>query len=86
MPAGRDGEIVSSRLRCLADHQVEIVDADGNVLTETGAGGSSPDGNARMNFMVWKNWTKTRPARFRYYRMVRAFTDVAFEFRNIPMP
>ena len=36
--------------------------------------------------MVWKNWNKTRPARFRYYGMVRAFTDVAFEFRNIPMP
>ena len=39
-----------------------------------------------MSFMVWKNRTKARPARFRYYGMVRAFTDVAFEFRNIPMP
>ena len=39
-----------------------------------------------MSFMVRKNRNKTRPARFRYYRMVRAFTDVAFEFRNIPMP
>jgi hypothetical protein len=86
LPAGRDGEIVTSRLRCLESHQVEIVDADGHVLTEHGGGGTTPDGKARMSFMVWKNQNKTRPARFRYYGMVRAFTDVAFEFRNIPMP
>ncbi len=86
LPADHDGEVVSSRLRCLADHQVEIVDADGHVLADTGGGSSSPDGNGRMSFMVWKRWSKTRPARIRYYRMVRAFTDVSFEFRNIPLP
>jgi hypothetical protein len=86
LPAGRDGEIVSSRLQCLSSHQVEIVDADGDVLAEHGGGGTSPDGHSWMSLVVWKNRTKTRPARFRYYRMVRAFTDVAFEFRNIPMP
>jgi hypothetical protein len=86
LPAGRDGKAVSSLLKCLANHHVEIVDADGNVLTESGHGGMSPDGNAGLSFMVWKNMNKTRPARFRYYGMVRAITDVAFEFRNIPMP
>jgi hypothetical protein len=86
LPPGRDDELVTSRLRCLANHQVEIVDADGNVLSDNGGGSSMPDGNTRMSFMVWKRWHKARPARFRYYRMVRAFTDVAFEFRNIPMP
>jgi hypothetical protein len=86
LPAGRDGEIVSSRLGCLSSHQVEIVDADGKVLAEIPAGSSRPDGNAQMSFMVRKDWHRTRPARFRYYEMVRAFTDVAFEFRNIPMP
>ena len=67
LPAGRDGQVVSSRLGCLSSHQVEIVDADGKVLTEIPAGSTSPDGNARMSFMVRKNWNKTRPARFRYY-------------------
>ncbi len=86
VPAGRDREIVRSRLQCLESHQVEIVDADGQVLTEHGGGNSSPDGNAQMSFMVWKRRNTTRPVRFRYYAMVRAFTDVAFEFRNIPMP
>ncbi len=86
LPPGRDREIASSRLRCLTGHQVEIVDADGHMLAESGGGGTSPHGYARMNFVVRKNRTKTRPARFRYYGMVRAFTDVAFEFRNIPMP
>jgi hypothetical protein len=86
LPPRRDDEIVSSRLRCMADHQVDIVDADGNVLTANGGGNSNPDGSVRMSFMVLKNWTKARPARFRYFRMVRAFTDVSFEFRNIPLP
>ena len=56
------------------------------VLAEPGGSSWSPNGRARMSFMVWKNQTRARPAGFRYYRMVRAFTDVAFEFRNIPMP
>jgi hypothetical protein len=86
LPAGRDGEIITSRLQCLNSHQIEIVDADGRVLAEAGGGGMSPDGNARISLMVWKNGNKTRPARLRYYGMVRAVTDVAFEFRNIPMP
>jgi hypothetical protein len=86
LPAGRDREIAASRLRCLTSHQVEIVDADGTVLADVGAGGTSPNGYAWMSFAVRKDRNKTRPARFRYYGMVRAFTDVAFEFRNIPMP
>ncbi len=86
LPAGRDREIISSRLRCLSSHQVEIVDADGNVLAESSGGGTSPDGHSWMSLVIWKNRNKTRPARFRYYRMVRAFTDLPFEFRNIPMP
>jgi hypothetical protein len=86
VPPGRDREIVMSRLWCLDSHQVEIVDADGHMLTEAGAGSRRPDGLGRMSFMVWKNRNTTRPARFRYYGMVRAFTDVAFEFRDVPMP
>jgi hypothetical protein len=86
LPAGPDAELVSSRLRCLTDHQLEIVDADGNVLTEGGGAGSSSGANARTTLMVWKNRHKARPARLRYYQMFRAFTDVAFEFHMIPMP
>ena len=88
LPADRDHapEIVTSRLRCLGDHQLEIVDADGRLLAEAGGGSTSPDGHARRSFRIRKSGDKTRPARFRYYGMVRAFTDVAFEFRNIPLP
>jgi hypothetical protein len=86
LPADRYGALVSSRLSCLVQRQVEIVDADGHMLTAPGGGSARTDGNARWNYTVWKNQNTARPARLRYYRMVRAFTDVAFEFRNIPMP
>ncbi len=86
LPAGRPGEIITSRLRCLTGHQVEIVDAGGAVLTESAAGGTAPDGTGRLNLSVFKSMTKAVPARFRYHGVVRAFADVAFEFRDIPMP
>ncbi len=86
LPAGHDGENVTSRLRCLTDHQLEIVDADGNVLTQGGGAGSTSGANARTTLSVSKNRHQARPARLRYYQMFRAFTDVAFEFQMIPMP
>ena len=86
LPADRPGPLVTSRLSCLVDRQVEFVNADGHALIAVGGGGTRPDGNARRSYVVLKSMNKARPARFRYYRMVRAFTGVAFEFRNIPMP
>ena len=86
IPSGRDLVMASSRVRCLSSHQVEIVDADGKVLTDIASGGTSPNGYCWMSFKVRKDQHNTRPARFRYYRMLRVFTDVAFEFREIPMP
>ncbi len=86
LPPGRPAALITSRLRCLSGHQVEIVDAAGVVLTGYGGGGTRPDGTGQLNLSVSKNMTKATPARFRYYGMIRAFVDVAFEFRNIPMP
>jgi hypothetical protein len=88
VPAGPDlgGDIASSRMRCLADHQIDLVDADGHVLNAVGGGGWGRDGSGRMSLTVWKSLNKTRPSRLRYYGMTRAFTDVAFEFRNVPLP
>ncbi len=80
------GEVASSRMRCLADHQIDLVDADGRVLNAIGGGGWGRDGTGHMSRTVWKNMNKTRPTRLRYYAMTRAFADVPFEFRNVPLP
>jgi hypothetical protein len=86
LPPGHDNELVNSRIRCLTSHQVEIVDADGNVLDESGSGSWGPDGTGQIHFASRPDKTKGRATQFRYYRMLRAFTDVAFDFRAIPMP
>ena len=91
-PAGNDcptaGEspTLSARVNCLFTHQVEFVAADGIVLS--GSGGSSwwPSGSGEMyeNFGVGP--TGGRPDRLRIYRMLRVFTEVEFEFADIPLP
>ena len=86
LPADRPGPLISSRLSCLVDRQIELVDADGRVVAVAPSGYTRPDGYGRRNYTAWKNMNQARPTRLRYYRVVRAFTDVAFEFRDIPMP
>lgn len=86
LPAGRDSALALSRLNSLMRHQLEVVDAEGRFLAEAGAGGSSSDGRARWTFRAGRRETGARPAAIRYYRMLRVFTDVAFEFHNVLMP
>lgn len=86
LPPGSGLPLASSRVRCLTDHQIEVVDADGRLLSGFGGGSASPDGHARRNYRIPKPGGKPLALRFRYYRIVRAFTDVTFEFRDIPLP
>ena len=86
LPAGPDRAVISSRLQCLADHQLDVVYADGRMLAELGAGMTRPDGSGRRTFVVRKTTGRGRPARLRYYQMIRVFTDVPFKFRDILTP
>ena len=86
LPPDRPVPLISSRISCLVDRQIELVDADGRVVAVAPSGFTRPDGYARRSYTALKNMNQARPARLRYYRVVRAFTEVAFEFHDIPMP
>ena len=86
LPEPRYPELISERLHCLSKHQIEFVDAQGKALDTTMSGGWGPDGKGRFNYSASKQLNQTSPATLRYYSMLRAFTDVPFEFKNVPMP
>ncbi len=87
LPPKYSPRIVSSRVGSLADHQIEIVHPDGRLLdTMAGSGFMNINGQGRRNYRLNKPGGKPVSARFRYYRMVRVPAEVAFEFRDIPLP
>ena len=86
LPEPRYPELISSRLHCLSNHQLEFVDAEGKSLDTTLSGSWGPNGHGKYHVSASKQLNRTSPASMRYYSMVRAFTDVTFEFENLPMP
>lgn len=86
LPDNPVGPLVTTRLRVLGEHQLELVDAKGTVLAEatsSGYGGGSTPAVYHWTINTFRNGHATH---LRYYRMLRARADAAFDFRDVPLP
>jgi hypothetical protein len=86
LPDDPDPQLVTTRLLFLGAHQLELVDAEGNVLADSagsgGGGGKTP--------AVYR-WTISSSriggaTHLRYYGMLRVPAEAAFDFRDVPLP
>jgi hypothetical protein len=86
LPGNPDGELITSRLRVIGEHQLQLTAAAGTVLADS-IGSGSGDGRTRSVY----RWTigthrNGRATHLRYYGMVRVPFEAAFEFRDVPLP
>jgi hypothetical protein len=86
LPANPDHELVTSRLRVMGEHQLQLSDAGGTVVaysTGGGYGGGNTPAVYHWNIGTFQNGRATH---LRYYRMLRVRSEAAFEFRDVPLP
>jgi hypothetical protein len=86
LPDNPDGELITSRLRVMGEHQLQLTDAAGTVLADS-TGGGSGDGRTPSVY----RWTigthrNGRATQLRYYGMVRVPFEAAFDFRDVLLP
>jgi hypothetical protein len=87
LPDHPDGELITSRLRVMGEHQIQLTDAAGTVLADSTGGGYGGGSNDPAVF----HWTigtfRNGPAtHLRYYSMLRVRSEAAFDFRDVPLP
>ncbi len=87
LPPQPDNPLTTSRLQVLGQHQLQLVAADGTIVADS-AGSGYGGGNVTPNVHHWNIGTfQTGPAtHLRFYSMFRVPTEVAFEFRDVPLP
>lgn len=86
LPADADPELITSRLRLMGAHQLQLTGADGTVpadsISSGGGGGKIPT--------LYKWYISTSGAggatHLRYYSMLRTRSEAAFDFRDVPLP
>ncbi len=66
--------------------QIEIVDAEGKSLPWFPSGTFYNGEQTRLNLTIVSRGIPAVPATIRYHSMIRASTEIPFEFRNLPMP
>jgi hypothetical protein len=86
-PANPDGELITSRLQVMGEHQIQLTDAAGTVLAYSTGGGYGGGSNDPSVF----HWTigtfrNGRATHLRYYGMLRVRFEAAFDFRDVPLP
>ena len=86
LPANADGELITTRLRVMGEHQLQLTDAAETVLAYSTSGGNG-GGSAPTVY----NWTigtvrNGRATHLRYYSMLRVRSEAAFDFRDVPLP
>jgi hypothetical protein len=86
LPASPDGELITSRLRVMGEHQIQLTDGAGTVLAYSTSGGSG--GGRTPSVYRWTIGTDQngRATHLRYYSMVRVRFEAAFDFRDVPLP
>jgi hypothetical protein len=85
LPDNPDGELITSRLRVMGEHQLQLTDAAGTVLAYSIGGmvsGSTPS-VSRTTIRTRQNGRATY---LRYYGVVRVRSEAAFDFRKVPLP
>jgi hypothetical protein len=86
LPANADGELITTRLQVMGEHQLQLTDAAGTVLaysTSSGYGGGSTPSVYDWTIV---NFRKGRGTHLRYYSMLRVRSEAAFDFRDVPLP
>ena len=80
-----DAELIRSRLEVMGDHQIQLTDADGNVLADAFERRKQQRDPRRLP-MVYGHFSKGQATHLRYYSMVRVRAEAAFDFQNVPLP
>ena len=67
---------------------LELFDADNKSITWYLAGTNQLGDEQRISIAIVQSPTGglPKPAKLRYYSLVRTTSQVAFEFKNVPMP
>jgi hypothetical protein len=85
LPDHPDGELIMSRLRVMGTHQLQLTDAAGTVLADS-FGGSSGRDTPSVYQCSMDTFRNGRATHLRYYSMLRARSEAAFDFRDVPLP
>jgi hypothetical protein len=86
LPANPDPQLVTTRLRVLGSHQLELTDAEGTVLVDSAGGGGGSGATPEVYRWNIGTFQKGHATHLRYFGMLRARYEAAFEFRDVPLP
>ena len=86
LPAAADGELITTRLRVMGEHQLQLTDAAGTVLAYSIGSGSGGGDTPSVYEWTMGTFQNGRATHLRYYSMLRARSEAAFDFRDVPLP
>jgi hypothetical protein len=86
LPDNPDPQLITGRLMMLGAHQLQLTDAAGTVLAEgAGSGGGGGKTPAVYQWTI-STFGNARATHLRVYGMLRARSEAAFDFHNVPLP
>jgi hypothetical protein len=86
LPDNPDPTLITTRLRVMGEHQLQLTDAGGTVLADSissGSGGASTPNVYDWTIRTFQNGHATH---LRYYSMLRVRSETVFDFRDVPLP
>ncbi|MFI5457939.1 MAG: hypothetical protein ACHRXM_21070 [Isosphaerales bacterium] len=86
LPANADGELITTRLRVMGEHQLQLTDAAGTVLAYSTGGGYIDHSTPSVYNCTIGSFRNGRATHLRYYSMLRVRSEAAFDFRDVPLP
>jgi hypothetical protein len=86
LPANADGELITTRLRVMGEHQLQLTDAAGTVLAYSTSSGYGGGDNPSVYNWTIGTFQNGRATHLRFYSMLRVRSEAAFDFRDVPLP